>query len=107
MKYLTRQEELILLTIFRLKESAYLVSIKNHLIEFTNKEWTLGAVYVPLERLQRFGYLDTFIGESTAKRGGRAIKFYKIAKSGIKALAETQKLNNVMWNDFSEYIKSN
>lgn len=107
MKYLTRQEELILLTIFRLNEKAYLVSIKNHLIEFTNKEWTLGAVYVPLERLHRLGFLDTFIGESTAKRGGRAIKYYNLAELGIKALAETRKLNNVMWDDFSEYIKSN
>ena len=37
MKYLTRQEELILLAVYHLKENAYLVTIRKYLKKFTRR----------------------------------------------------------------------
>ena len=101
MKYLTRQEELILLAVFQLKENAYLVTIRTFLKKYTGKNWSVGAVYVPLDRLEKSEFLSAVIGESNAKRGRNSIKYYRLAKQGLEALEEIRKVNAVMWNGFS------
>ena len=97
MKYLTRQEELVLLSVFRLKDNAYLISIQDHLNNFTGKDWSISSVYIPLSRLEKKGYLKTTIGDVTEKRGGKAIKYYQATKIGLKALAELEAINETMW----------
>ena len=97
MKFLTRQEELVLLTIFHLKGNSYLVRIREHLIENTGRGWSISSVYVPLDRLTKMELLGTSIGKPTARRGGKAIKYYEITDEGRKALAELKTLNDTMW----------
>jgi len=101
MKYLTRQEELILLAVFQLKDEAYLVTIRKFLRKYTGKNWSVGAVYVPLDRLTKMEFLDTHIGGATAKRGRNAVKYYRLTEQGIEALNELKNLNAVMWAGFS------
>ena len=102
MKYLTRKEELILLAVFRLKEGAYLVSIRKYLNKNTDRKWSVGNVYVPLDRMEKAGYLESYIGEPTEKRGGKAIKYYRLTKVGVAALEEIKKVNDVMWQGLDE-----
>ena len=102
MKYLTRKEELILLAVFRLKEDAYLVSIRKYLNKNTDRKWSVGNVYVPLDRMEKAGYLESYIGEPTVKRGGKAIKYYRLTKVGVAALEEIKKVNDVMWQGLDE-----
>lgn len=99
-KYLTRKEELVLLAIFRMEEEAYLVNIREFLNVHTGKRWTVGNVYVPLDRMTKLGYLDSYIGPPNAKRGGKAIKYYKLSRKGYEALLEIRKMNEVMWEGF-------
>ena len=101
--YLTRKEELILLTVFRLKDSAYLVSIREHLNRNTERKWSVGNVYVPLDRMEKAGYLESYIGEPTEKRGGKAIKYYRLTDVGLEALAEIKKVNDVMWEGLDNF----
>ena len=104
MKTPTRQEELILLAVYQLKDNAYLVTIREYLIEITGKNLSVGAVYVPLDRLHRLGYLDTHIGEPNARRGRNKIKYYRLNKKSFEALREIKRVNEVLWQDFSEPI---
>ena len=97
MKFLTRQEELVLLSVFQLKDKAYLISIQDHLTRFTGKEWSISSVYIPLNRLEKREYLKTTTGEATEKRGGKAIKYYRLTKIGLQALAELEAMNETMW----------
>ena len=101
MKYLTRQEELILLAVFHLRDNAYLVTIRKHLKEHSRRNWSLGAVYVPLERLLKKRYLKAAIGGPIANRGRDEIKYYRLTPLGLTALEETKSINEVMWARFS------
>jgi PadR family transcriptional regulator PadR len=101
MKILSKPEELILLAVFSLKDNAYGVTIRKHIIEKTGADWTIGAVYVPLNRLARDGYLKTAIGEPTPERGGKRKKFYSLTHRGMKALAYTKQINDSMWSRLS------
>ncbi|MDH5744460.1 MAG: PadR family transcriptional regulator [Candidatus Aminicenantes bacterium] len=101
MKILSKPEELILLAVFSLKDNAYGVTIRKHIIDKTDVDWTIGAVYVPLNRLSRDGYLKTTIGEPTSERGGKRKKFYSLTHRGMKALAYTKRINDSMWSRLS------
>lgn len=104
MKFITRQEELVLLSVFRLKDNAYLVSIQDHLNHFTGKNWLISSVYIPLSRLEKRDYLKTAIGEATEKRGGKAIKYYQVTKIGLKALVELEAIHETMWRGVKGFV---
>lgn len=99
MKLLSRPEELMLLAIWRLRDNAYCVPIRKQVSDVTGRNWSFGAVYVPLERLERRGYISSFLGEPTSERGGRRKRFYKLAKEGLTALIEIEKVEKAMWTD--------
>jgi len=100
--YLTRKEELILLAVHKLGESASLVKVREILDVSTGREWTMGNVYVPLDRMTKLGYLRTRVGEPTARRGGKAMKYYTLSRQGKEALSELKKVNDTMWNGVSD-----
>jgi DNA-binding PadR family transcriptional regulator len=100
--YLTRKEELILLAVHKLGDSASLVKVREILNVSTGREWTVGNVYVPLDRMRKLGYLDTRVGEPFARRGGKAVKYYSLTRQGKEALAELKKVHDTMWNGVSD-----
>ena len=98
---ITRLEEQILLAIHRLSENAYLVTIREKLGETTGRYLDLGTIYIPLKRLHKRGYLKSHLGESTAIRGGKAIKYYRITRQGYDTLSELKKSQDKLWRDFA------
>lgn len=100
--YLTRKEEMILLAVHKLGDSASLVKVREILNVSTGHEWTVGNVYVPLDRMTKLGYLEARIGEPTARRGGKAVKFYVLTRQGRESLIELKRVHDTMWNGVSD-----
>lgn len=98
MKTLSRADELVLLSVWKLGENAYGVTIRKHIIEITKHDWSVGAVYDSLERLAEWGYLSTFQADPTPERGGRSKRFYRITKTGVSALEHAKQVYEEMWN---------
>ena len=98
---LTKQEELFMLTIFHLKEPAYLVNIRNFLQKNTSKDWAFGSLYITLDKLRKKGFVDTYTGQPRHTRGGKAIQYYRLTEEGIRVLSEAKKIHDVMWKGFS------
>ena len=99
MKLLSRIEEIILLSIWKLGENAYGMAIRDEIIKATGKKWLLGAIYGPLGRLYKNGYVTSIKGDPTPERGGRAKVFYSLTKEGKEALLEIRKVNAYIWKD--------
>jgi len=102
MKTISKREEQILISIWELKESAYLLSIKKYLTTMLGKNWSIGALHKPLRKLEKSGFLEFYYGASTAKRGGRRKKIYTITKKGYEALVESKKAHDALWVNFSD-----
>lgn len=102
MKTLTRHEEHVLLSILNLDDNAYLVTIRDYLKKHAQTNVSFGTLYVSLKRLEKIDYIEHSIGEAESRRGGKAIKYYKLTKEGYKALKEAQKVNEAMWINFSD-----
>ncbi|MCP4725810.1 MAG: hypothetical protein GY863_12275 [bacterium] len=101
MRLLSRAEEMVLLAIWRLQDNAYGVTIAETLTETTGSTWRLGTIYVPLERLEKKGYLSSLLGKSTNKRGGRSKRLYRLSKTGLNALIKTRNTAESVWQDIS------
>lgn len=102
MKFLSRSEELLLLAVWRLQDTAYAVTIREKLQENTGKSWAFGALFVSLERLVKKGYLDSELADPTPQRGGRSKRMYRLTPSGIQALIEIKRIDEKMWEGITE-----
>ena len=101
-KYLSRPEEIVLMAVFRLKGDAYGVSIRRLVQEMTGKYWSIGSVYVPLERLEKKGYLVSSTTDPLPERGGRRRRVFRIKAAGIEELNKLHRINEAVWEDFAE-----
>lgn len=100
MKFLSRQEELLLLSILKLGENAYGVPIREHVTKATGKYWSIGAVYDILDRLTRKGLVTTSVSEPVKKRGGKSKCYYRLTKRGFQDLEEVRSLQKKVWSRF-------
>lgn len=97
MKLLSRSEEIILLTILKLKYNAYGVSIREQIFEDTGDKWSFASIYQPLDKLVRKEYVRKIKGEPSAERGGKSKFFYDVTPEGKKALLEIRRAHDQIW----------
>lgn len=98
MKLLSRSEEMVLLTVWKLQEEAYCVPIRRELMDVTGKKWSFGSIYDPLERLERKGLLTSFLTDPISTRGGRSKRIYGLTRRGKRALLEIRQIQQIMWD---------
>ena len=100
MKWLSRTEEMILLAVYALGNKAYGLAIREHLNNLSEKRFSVGAIYVPLERLKEKGMLSSHEAEPTPERGGRSKRYYRLTLKGEEALEEIRALHYLLWRDY-------
>ncbi|HEY2474176.1 MAG TPA: PadR family transcriptional regulator [Candidatus Cybelea sp.] len=88
--YLGEFEQIVLLTVLRLREGAYGAAIRAEIERVTKRFSTIGAVHATLERLERKGLVSSRIGEPTAERGGKAKRYFTIERAGVAALKDAR-----------------
>ena len=101
-------ETLLLLAVIRLDSRAYGVTVREELKKEAGKDVAVGAIYTGLDRLEQRGFVESWFGDPTPERGGRAKRFYRVTASGIRAIKETQdairklssglKLEKLIWS---------
>lgn len=82
-------EEVVLLAILALGENAYGVPIRSRL-EDAGRKTSVGALYVTFDRLETKGLVESWEGEATPQRGGRAKKYFRVTGAGHDALCQTE-----------------
>jgi PadR family transcriptional regulator len=80
-------EHLLLLAILRLEDDAYGATVRREL-QCADKNVAVGAIYTGLDRLEEKGFVQSWMGEPTAKRGGRGKRLYRVTSAGRRALAD-------------------
>lgn len=101
-KYISRSEEFLLLSIWRLKENAYGVTIRKQLKEVTGKTWAYGALFVMLSRMEKKGYLTSCFTEPLPQRGGKSKRIFQLSALGLKVLEEVREVHKSVWAGIKE-----
>ncbi len=103
MKELTKVEEILLVTIWRLSEQAYGVKIRQHVSRVLGKELTYGNLYSALHQLTAKKYVVKTLGESVPSRRGRRRIFYSVSPGGLEALENARLMNDKLWTGISDF----
>ncbi len=81
--------EYLLITVAAgLGENAYGAAIREEIEATTDRRCSLGALYTTIDRLEKKGFLKTWMGEATAQRGGRAKRMVRVTSQGQRAAKE-------------------
>lgn len=97
MKLLSRSEEIILLAIWRLKDNAYGVTIRELASQSTGYQWDFAAVYITLDKLTAKGFVFKSLSEPTKERGGRSKCMYILSPEGKNALKVIREVQKSLW----------
>jgi PadR family transcriptional regulator len=78
-------EYLFLTAAARLGEDAYGAAIRQEIQAATKRRCSIGALYTTLDRLEAKGLIETWMGDATPQRGGRAKRMVRVTSAGVKA----------------------
>jgi len=104
--YLKEFEQLALLSVLRLGEDAYGAKIREDLMETAHRSVSIATIYVALSRLERRGFVRSWMSEPTPIRGGKAKKFYALEAEGRQALWESKATLERMWEGVGSALDS-
>jgi PadR family transcriptional regulator, regulatory protein PadR len=81
-------EYLLVSAAARLGEDAYGAAMRQEIETLTGRRCSLGALYTTLDRLEGKGIVETWTGEATPERGGRAKRMVRVTAKGIEEAKE-------------------
>ena len=100
--YLGEFELMLLLAVIHLGEQAYGVPISRELEQNRGRDVSLGSVYAALERLETKGLVVSSLGDPTPERGGKAKRYFRITKEGLRQVRETRRVLTKLWKAIPE-----
>jgi len=90
-------EELVLLAIGALGDTAYGITHKEEREKSTGRSPSIGAVHSALVRLEEKDFITSYEGGATAERGGRRKRYYYITDSGKAVLSAAKDLRDQLF----------
>jgi DNA-binding PadR family transcriptional regulator len=87
----------VLLAVARLKDDAYGLAIRSDLAARTGRDYSVGAVYTTLQRLEDKGLLTSAQSDPLPVRGGRSRRHFSITGAGARALREAERHAASIW----------
>ena len=100
--YLGEFELMILLAVIHLGEEAYGVPISRELEMQRGRDVSVGSVYAALERMEGKGLVSSSLGNPTPERGGKAKRFFRVTKEGLRQVHETRRVLTRLWRTLPE-----
>lgn len=95
---LSRTEEMLLLMVCKLQDEAYGMQIRDEVKSITGKLYSIGGIYVPLDRLVAKSFLEIQEVAASKDRMGRPRRRFIITAEGLRVLKETHLMEKAMWN---------
>jgi len=99
---MTRNEEILLLAILKLKDNAYGVSIRRQIFLDTGDMWSFASIYQPLDNLVQKKFVSRIKGDPTSRRGGKSKYFYGVTPTGKRNLQKLKQTYNKIWSGLPE-----
>ena len=78
-------EYLLITAAAGLGENAYGAAIREEIEATTGRRCSIGALYTTVDRLETKGLFETWMGDATPQRGGRAKRMVRVTPKGMEA----------------------
>lgn len=86
-----------LLAVARFGDDAYGLAVRQDLSERTGRDYSVGAIYTTLQRLEDKGLLTSRASEPIPVRGGRSRRLFQITGAGARAIRDAERQAAAMW----------
>jgi len=88
----------ILLAVVRLGDDAYGLSVRRDVSARTGRDYSVGAIYTTLERLETKGFVTSRTTDPTPTRGGRSRRQFRVTASGQRAIRQAERVARSVWD---------
>ncbi|MCO4098419.1 MAG: PadR family transcriptional regulator [Gemmatimonas sp.] len=86
-----------LLAVARLGTDAYGLALRRDLAARTGRDYSVGALYTTLQRLEDKGFLTSHATDPLPVRGGRSRRCFTITGAGARALRDAERYAASIW----------
>ena len=90
-------ELVVLLSVSRLGGEAHGLAIRRDVSARTGHDYSVGAVYTTLQRLESKGLLSSRLSAPLAIRGGRSRRQFRLTATGTRAMRGAQQRARAVW----------
>ena len=87
----------VVLAVVRLGDEAYGLAIRRDVSSRLQHDYSVGAIYTTLERLEDKGFVSSHAADPTPRRGGRSRRQFTVTSDGRRALQHAQRLAAAAW----------
>lgn len=87
----------ILLAVARLGDDAHGLAIRRDVSSRTRHDYSVGAVYTTLQRLEAKGFVSSRTTDPLPVRGGRSRREFMLTASGRRALRQAERVAASVW----------
>jgi PadR family transcriptional regulator, regulatory protein PadR len=94
-----------LLAVARLKEKAYGLAVRRDLMARTGRDYSAGALYTTLQRLEEKGLLTSRTSEPLPVRGGRSRRHFTLTGAGARALRQAERHAASIWGGVGKTLR--
>ncbi len=95
----------VLLAVARLGDDAYGLAVRRDLSARLNRDYSVGATYTTLQRLEEKGLLASRTTAPLPVRGGRSRRQFSVTGAGRKAIRDAQRVAASVWAGVGPTIK--
>jgi PadR family transcriptional regulator PadR len=101
-EHLGEFEEFTLLAVGALGDQTYAVPVQQFVANATARKVSIGAIYAALARLEDKGFVQSRMGEATARRGGKSKRLFQVTQLGLLTARELHVVRQRIWNTIGE-----
>jgi DNA-binding PadR family transcriptional regulator len=87
----------VLLAVVRLGDEAYGLGVRRDVSERLRRDYSVGAIYTTLQRLEVKGLVRSRTTDPLPVRGGRSRRQFRVTAAGARAVREAQRVASSMW----------
>lgn len=95
-----------LLAVVRFGDDAYGMAVRQDLSERAGRDYSVGAIYTTLQRLEDKGLLTSRASEPLPVRGGRSRRLFRITGAGVRAIRDAERQAKSMWAGVGRPIRT-
>jgi DNA-binding PadR family transcriptional regulator len=94
----------VLASVARLGDAAHGLAIRRDLAERLQREYSVGAVYTTLARLEAKGLVAASLSEPLPVRGGRSRREFRLTAGGVAELRAARDRESLRWGDLDHLL---
>ena len=87
----------ILLAVARLGEEAYGLAVRRDVAARLDRDYSVGAIYTTLERLEAKGFVTSRTTAPLPTRGGRSRRQFRVTAAGSRAIRQAERVARSVW----------